>query len=148
MHNHKINIYYTPKIDNEEKEIFKKIFGKDNILFGKYKTKGVGWGTFDVQIIIDTLNDPVVGALIKGGNFSFLLAKLIKLLFNRNNKKIEDDNTRFRYTTLIIRLEKKFVVISNTNKNVKITISETSASSSKFKDDKYSKKKLNKFLNK
>lgn len=146
MNYFKINVCYYPKIDNNEKEIIEEVFGKNNVLFGEYKIKGMIGGAFDIQIIVDILNSPGITALLNGVEFIGLVAILIKKLFNRNNKKIEDNNTRPRYTTLIIRLEKKSVVISNINNDTKITISEISASAPKFENEEYSDEKLNKFL--
>ena len=141
----KMNIYYRPKIDQKEKEIIAEVFGKENISYGEYKTKGIEGGIYDVQIIIDTLNDPWVAAAIKSGNFLLLMYQFIKILFKRNNKKIENNNTRPRYTILTIRRKRKFINISNINKNNKITISETSTSF-KFKEEEYSDKKLKEYF--
>jgi tRNA(Met) C34 N-acetyltransferase TmcA len=118
----KLNVVYTPKIDDEEKRIFEEVFGKDKIAFEEYKIKGTTWGAFDVQIIVDTLNDPAITALLHGTKFAGLIVILVKKLFGRNTKKIMDHNSRPRYTTLIIRKETNSVVVSNVNSNNKILI--------------------------
>ena len=123
----KLNVVYTPKIDDEEKRIFEEVFGKDKVVFGEYKIKGITWGAFDVQIIIDTLNDPAITALLHGTEFAGLIAVLVKKLFGRNTKKIMDNDSRPRYTTLTIRKETSSVVVSNINSDNKVLISKMTA---------------------
>jgi len=148
----KLNILYTPQIDDEEKRIFEEVFGKDKVEFGEYKTKGMMGGVFDIQIIIDTLNDPVITALLHGTEFVGLIAVLVKKLFNRNTKKIMDNKSRPRYTTLVIRRETSSVVISNVNKDNKILISKISADLEEIRkrvekgDDEYSDEKVKEYL--
>ncbi len=145
-------IIYRPKIDEEEERILKNIFGKDNLVFAKYKTKGILGGAFDVQIIIDTLNDPAVTALIHGTELVSLLSLLVKKLFHRNTKKIMDNNTRPRYTSLSIKRENYSIVISNINKDNKILISKHSSDFSEIKkqiemgDVEYTEEKLKGYL--
>lgn len=148
----KIGIAYMPKIDDDEKRIFEEVFGKDKIVFSEYKTKGMMGGAFDIQIIIDTLNDPAITALLYGVEFSRLIAILVKKLFGRNTKKIMDSNSRPKYTTLVIRKEINSVVISNVNVDNKILISKITADFEEIKkrvdggDDEYSDEKLKKYL--
>lgn len=148
----KLNVVYTPKIDDEEKRIFEEVFGKDKITFGEYKTKGVTWGAFDIQILIDTLNDPAITALLHGTEFAGLIAVLVKKLFRRNTKKIMDNGSRPRYTTLVIRKETSSVAISNVNPDNKIIISKVTADFQKIKkrvengDVEYSDEKLKDYL--
>lgn len=123
----KLNILYTPQIDDEEKRIFEEVFGEDKVNFNEYKTKGMAGGVFDVQIIIDTLNNPTITAVLHGAAFIGLISTLVKKLFNRNTKKIMDNKSRPRYTTLVIRREFDSIVISNINKDNKILIAKTSA---------------------
>ena len=121
------------------------LFGKENVSFDKYKTKGIEWGAYDLQIIIDTLNDPGVRAMITAGNFFVLLYKLVNILFERSRRKIEDNNTRPKYTILTIRVEKKFINITNANKDNKLMISETSTAF-KMKEEEYSDEKLKEYF--
>lgn len=148
----KLNIIYTPKIDDEEKRIFEEVFGKDKIAFGEYKIKGITWGAFDIQIIINTLNDPAITALLHGSEFVGLITVLIKKLFGRNSKKIMDNGSRPRYTTLVIRKETSSVAISNVNPDNKILISKITANFEEIKkqveigDEEYTDEKLNNYL--
>jgi len=152
MHNHKINIAYTPKIDDEEKEIFEEIFGKNRVTFGEYKTKGMIGGAFDIQIIINTLTDPAIIALLSFANFLDLIIKLVKKLFGRNTRNIMDNNSRPRYTGLTLRMDTFWVVISNVNSHNKILISKVSADFNEIKkqiekgEDEYSDEKLKEYL--
>lgn len=149
----KIHIAYLPKIDTEEKKIFEDIFGKDKIIFSEYKTKGMMGGAFDIQIIIDVLNDPTITALLHGTEFAGLIAVLVKKLFERNTKKIMDNNSRPRYTTLVIRKKTSSVVVSNVNPNNKILISKITADFEEIKkqikkgDVAYSDEKIKEYLN-
>ena len=141
-------IIYRPKIDEEEERILEDVFGKDNLVFAEYKTKGILGGVFDIQIIIDTLNDPAVTALIHGTKLVRLLSLLVKKLFHRNTKKIMGNNTRPRYTSLSIKQENYSIVISNINKDNKILISKHSSDFSEIKkqiemgDVEYTEEKL------
>ncbi len=152
MHNHKISILYNPKIDDEERKIFEDVFGKDEVIFGEYKTKGMLGGAIDIQIIIDTLNNPTITALLTGAGFIKLIATLVKKLFNRNTKKIMDNNSRPRYTNLTLRMETSWIVISNVNNHNKIFISKVSADFDEIKkqiekgEDEYSDEKLKEYL--
>jgi len=148
----KLNVVYTPKIDDEEKRIFEEVFGKDKVAFGEYKIKGITWGAFDVQIIIDTLNDPTITALLHGTEFASLIAVLVKKLFGRNTKKIMDNDSRPRYTTLVVRKETNSIVVSNVNPDNKILISKMTANVEEIKkqiekgDVEYSDEKLKDYL--
>lgn len=152
MHNYKINILYIPKIDDEEKKIFEEVFGKDRIALSEYETKGMIGGASDIQIIINTLTDPAIIALLSGANLLELIIKLVKKLFGRNTKNIMDNNSRPRYTNLTLRMETFWVVISNVNSNNKILISKVSADFKEIKkqiekgEDEYSDEKLKKYL--
>ena len=149
----KLNVVYTPKIDDEEKRIFEEVFGKDKVVFGEYKIKGITWGAFDVQIIIDTLNDPAITALLHGTEFAGLIAVLVKKLFGRNTKKIMDNDSRPRYTTLTIRKETSSVVVSNINSDNKVLISKMTADFEEIKkliekgDVEYSDERVKEYLN-
>src|SRR3989338_8477874 len=149
----KLNVVYTPKIDDEEKRIFEEVFGKDKVVFGEYKIKGITWGAFDIQIIINTLNDPAITALLHGTEFAGLIAVLVKKLFGRNTKKIMDNDSRPRYTTLAIRKETSSVVVSNINPDNKVLISKMTADFEEIKkliekgDVEYSDERVKEYLN-
>ena len=76
-----LSIIFIPKIDDEEKKIFEEVFGKNKVTFGEYKIKGITWGAFDIQIIINTLNDPAITALLHGTEFAGLIVVFVKKLF-------------------------------------------------------------------
>lgn len=148
----KLNVVYTPKINDEEKRIFEEVFGKDKVVFGEHRVKGITWGVFDIQIIIDTLNDPAITALLHGTEFAGLIAVLVKKLFGRNTKKIMVNNSRPRYTNLFIRKETISVVVSNVNPDNKILISKITADFEEIKKQtekgevEYSVEKLKYYL--
>lgn len=98
------------------------------------------------------MNDPTITALLHGTEFARLIAVLVKKLFSRNTKKIMDNKSRPRYTTLVIRKETSSVVVSNVNPGNKILISKITANFEEIKkqfesgDDKYTDEKLNNYL--
>lgn len=123
----KITIYYNPSIDEYEKNAFEEIFSKNDVSFAEYKTKGVSWGVIDSRIVIDILNNDYLQTLLTAGAIVKFISSVVKKIFSRNNKKIEDNNSRPRYTNIIIRMEKKMITISNINPDGNITISKTSS---------------------
>lgn len=148
----KIDILYMPKIDEDEMKIFEEVFGKNQVMFVEYKTKGMIGGAFDVQIIIDTLNDPAITALLHGTEFISVLSLLVKKLFSRNTKKIMDNSTRPRYTSLTLRMETSWISISNVNNDNKILISKITSDFSEIKKQinegevEYSEEKLKEYF--
>ena len=92
-------------IGTTEKKIFEEIFGKEKIEFGEYKTKGMIGGAFDIQIIVDILNDPIFTAMLHGSEFIGLFKLLIKNLLDRKTKSIMDNGVRLRSTKLVQRKE-------------------------------------------
>ena len=142
----KINIYYLPDISEEEKKIFREVFKENELQFSEYKVKGILWGSFDLQVIIDFLNNPAVNAAVTGGTAILLIHSLIKRIFQRNRNKIEDNNTRPRYTNLVFRMKKKNIVISNANDKNEIMISRVSTEFSLNKTEKYSEEKLEEYI--
>ena len=148
----KINVLFAPSIDEEEKEIFENVFGKDKVIFGEYRMKGMIGGAFDIQIIINILNDPATTALLHGTELVSLIALLVKKLFRRNTKMMMGNGTRPRYTNLTIRMENTWITISNTNSRNKIFISKVSADFKEIekqlekKADEYSDEKLKEYI--
>lgn len=135
----KLSVVYSPKIDIEEKKIFKDVFGDNKIIFEEHIFRGVSWGAFDIQIVVDILSDPNLSAFLNGGAIVGLIDKLVKKIFKRNTKKIMDNNSRPRYTILIIKKEKISVIISNVNSDNKVFISKdnTDLESRKNQTEKY-----------
>lgn len=147
----RFRIIYRPSIDEEEKKILKEILGED-LKFAEYKTKSITGGAFDVQIIIDTLNDPTITAIIHGAELVGILTALTNRIFKRNTKKIMDNDSRPRYTILEIKRETDSIVISNANRDNKVLITKHSANFSEIKkqaergDDEYSDEKMRDYL--
>jgi len=144
----KISVLYSPKIDDEEMKIIKDVF-KQDIDFIKLEQKGVLGGAFDINIIIDILNSPYLKACITAGTAIKLLYPLMKKVFNRNRKKIMDSGTRPKYTIITIRMKTKWIVVSNANKENKIMITKTSASSGELvkTEYEYTEDKLAEYIN-
>lgn len=139
----KIQILYRPDIDDGERAIFERIFGKENLSFQREIVKGFEAGAVDVniQFLIYMFNDPVVRNL-----FVVSIALLIKELFDRNRERRLGAEKRPRYTNLVLRKEKSYINISNVNKENKITILYVKNGIIKTSDEDYSEEKLNKLL--
>lgn len=148
----KITIYYNPSIDEYEKNTFKEIFSANDISFAEYKTKGISWGASDTQIIINILNNDYLQALLTAGTIVKVISLVVKKIFSRNNKKIMDNNSRSRYTNIIIRMKTKMITISNINPNGNVTISKISSNFVEIKKQidngikNYSDKELEKYI--
>lgn len=148
----KIQIVYTPEMDEEEKQIFTEELGKENIEFGEYKTKGLVGGAFDIQIIIELLTAPETKTVINAFGLIKIISIIVKKIFSRNTKKIMDNNSRPRYTNLVIRKETCSVVISNVNNENKLYISKITADFEEIKKQikegkvEYSEEKLKEYL--
>jgi len=145
----KITVLYSPRIDDEEKRIIGDGF-KQDVDFVKLEQKGVSAGaSFDVQIILNLLYDDFLYNPYFVSFISIGIYDLIKKIFNRNRRKIMDNDTRPRYTQLTIRMKTKWIVVSNVNSENRITIIKTSASSGEFvkNEDEYSDDKLAEYIN-
>lgn len=144
-------VIFRPQLDEEEEKILKETLG-GNLIFSEYKTKGITGGAFDVQIIIDTLNDPAFTALLHGTEFATLLVALVSKLFKRNTKKIMDNNSRPRYTIVSIRRQTDSIVISNVNQDNKVLILKSTSNFDEIRkqaekgEDEYSEEKLKEYL--
>lgn len=136
----KISVIFAPQIDEEEKWIIKGAL-KEDIDFNKLEQNGIVGGAYDVQIIFDLLNNPYVVGFITTG-----ICEIIKKIFKRNQKKIMDNHTRPRYTNIVLRLETKWIILSNANVENKITIRSSVNLNSKEED--YSEEKLAEYLKK
>jgi hypothetical protein len=148
-----LSVVYQPFISEDEKKIIQEAFPDTNISFSQYITKSMVGGSFDISIIINLLNNEYITALLNTGQLVVYLSKFIKAVFDRNNKKIEDNNSRPRYTTVTLRFDKFWVSISNINPDSIITISKLSADFEEIKRaakkgalDKYSDEKLNEYI--
>ena len=139
----KIQILYRPDIDDGERTIFERIFGKENISFQREIITGLEAGAYDVtiQLLIYMLNDPVVRNL-----FVASIALLVKELFDRNRERRLDAGKRPRYTNLFLRKEKSYISISNVNKENRITILHVKNGITKTSGEGYSEEKLKKLL--
>ncbi len=139
----KIQILYRPDIDDSEKAIFERIFGKENISFQREIIKGLEAGAYDItiQFLVYMLNDPVVRNL-----FVASIALLIKELFDRNRERKMDKGKRPRYTNVVLRKEKSYISISNVNKENKITILHVKNGVAQTSNEDYSEEKLKKLL--
>lgn len=139
----KIQILYRPDIDDSEKIIFERIFGKENISFQREIVKGIEAGAYDVtiQFLVYMLNDPIVRSL-----FVASIALLIKELFDRNRERRLGAEKRPRYTNLVLRKEKSYITISNVNKENKIIILYVKNGITKMSGEDYSEEKLKKLL--
>ena len=139
----KIQILYRPDIDDGERTIFERIFGKENISFQREIITGLEAGAYDVtiQLLIYMLNDPVVRNL-----FVASIALLVKELFDRNRERRLDAGKRPRYTNLVLRKEKSYISISNVNKENRITILHVKNGITKTSGEGYSEEKLKKLL--
>lgn len=139
----KIQILYRPDIDDGERAIFERVFGKENILFQREIIKGLEAGAYDItiQFLVYMLNDPVVRNL-----FVASIALLIKELFDRNRERRMDKGERPRYTNVVLRKEKSYICISNVNRENKITILHVKNDITKMSNEEYSEEKLKKLL--
>lgn len=139
----KIQILYRPDIDDGERAIFERNFGKENVSFQREIIKGFEAGACDVtiQIMVYMLNDPVVRNL-----FVVSIALLIKELFDRNRERRLGTEKRPRYTNLVLRKEKSYISISNANRENKITILHVKNGIVKTSGEDYSEEKLKKLL--
>ena len=139
----KIQILYRPDIDNDERAICERIFGKENISFQREIVKGLEAGSYDVaiQFLVYMLNDPAVRNL-----FVRLIPIFVKELFNRNRNRRLGIEKRPRYTNLILRKEKSYITISNANKENRVTVLYIKESIVKTSSEDYSEDKLKKLL--
>lgn len=139
----KIQILYRPDIDDDERAIFERIFGKENISFQREIIKGLEAGAYDItiQFLVYMLNDPVVRNL-----FVVSIGLLVNELFTRNRERKLGKEKRPRYTNLILRKEKSYISISNVNKKNKITILHVKNGITQISDEEYSEGKLKKLL--
>jgi len=112
----KIQVAYYPSYEVEEGRIFEKAFGKNNIELSKYVVKGLMWGAFDVEFIIQIASDPVIRKMMAGA-----VLILVKELFERNRKVTK--NNRPRYTLLVLKKKTMTITVSNVNSENKVTLS-------------------------
>lgn len=148
-----LSVVYQPSISEEEKKIIQEAFPDADIFFDQYITKSLGGAAFDISIIINLLNNEYITALLNTSQLIVYLSKFIKAIFERNNKRIEDNNSRPRYTTLTLRFDKFWVSISNVNPDTIVTISKVSADFEEIKKasqrsapDEYSEEKLKEYI--
>lgn len=148
----KISIYYKPDINQFEKAVIKEVFRECEVDFLDVKTNGIAGGAIDVEIIFDILKNDHLQALLTTYGLAGLVKNIIKIIFAENNKKTVDNNSRPRYTNIIIRTEKRMISVSNINPQGDLTISKITSESKEIKkqvdvgDKMYSDEELEKYL--
>ena len=122
----KTNILYCPQINEFEKDIFEKIFGKENVSLSQYVVKG-GTTSYDVRFIIESerISDISLNSLVIS----------VKQVFSQP-KRIE----------LMVKHGKSTIVISNMHKDKKILLNFLNYDTKQMFSEDFSEERFRKLL--
>jgi hypothetical protein len=122
----KTNILYSPEINDLEKGIFEKVFGKDAVNFSQYVVKG-GSVSYDVRFIIESekLSDFTLNSLVLSVKQVFSQAKRIELM---------------------VKLGKSTIVISNIHKDQKLHLTFLNYNTKEMLSEEFSEERFRKLL--